>query len=131
MSDIGRRLGEECERVNGGVTAVAATVGAVRNTVYNWIEKGNVPADKLKAMEVLGVDFIYVMTGVRSSYPIQSQSQHAGLVAADSGSPAYALKADERALLDNYRHASRDGQKALRETSAALAKSAGCVKKSG
>lgn len=128
--NLGERLKEERERLGYNQTDFAALAGASKHSQINW-EKGSAApnATALNAWAAIGLDVLYVVTGVRP-YPTQHQSQHAGLMAADPGA-SYGLKPEERALLDNYRAAAPEGQKALRDTSAALAKSAGCVKKSG
>lgn len=53
-----------------------------------------------------GADVLYILTG-------------------NSFSAAPPLAPDEAALLDNYRHSPKDGQDALKATSAAFAKHAG------
>ena len=53
-----------------------------------------------------GADVLYILTGQRSGTVV----------------PAPALKPDEAALLDNYRHSSPEGRKAIKATSDALAK---------
>lgn len=57
------------ERVGAGPTAIAKKVGVARNTVYGWVEKGGIPADKLAEMGGLGIDSTYILTGYRSSVP--------------------------------------------------------------
>ncbi len=81
MSDSGKRLAAEIERL-GGVTPVAKQLGTVRNTIYNWLEKGNIPLNKLEELGAAGADVVFILTG-----------QH---------SPAL-LAADEQLLLQAYR----------------------------
>ena len=38
----------------------------VRNTLYNWISKENIPANKLLLLGELGADIVYILTGVRA-----------------------------------------------------------------
>lgn len=83
----------------------------------------------LAAIAAAGADVNYIVTGGRSVYPTQSQSQHTVLIAADAASAAYNLKPDEEALLDNYRHATPEGKKALKVASHALAQSCEEMKK--
>lgn len=52
-----------------------------------------------------GADVLYILTGQRSGAAV----------------PTPALKPEEEALLDNYRHSPEDQQRLLRETSAAFA----------
>lgn len=81
MSEHATRLAREIERI-GGVTHVAKQLGAVRNTIYNWLEKGNIPLNKLVELEELGADILFVLTG-----------EHA----------AASLAGDEQLLLQAYR----------------------------
>lgn len=71
-------------------------------------EKGERQPDAscLAAMAAAGADVLYILTGQRSGAAV----------------PAPALKPDEAALLDNYRHSSAEGKKAIKATSDALAK---------
>lgn len=67
MSDIGARLREEVLAVLGSIAAGARAAGTVSNTIYNWIERGNIPADKLMLLAAAGVDYLYVLSGQRST----------------------------------------------------------------
>lgn len=71
-------------------------------------EKGDRQPDAsyLAAVSAAGADVLYILTGQRS-----------GAVAT-----APVLKPEEAALLDNYRHSSPEGKKAIKATSDALAK---------
>ncbi|VFN01505.1 MAG: hypothetical protein BECKG1743F_GA0114225_105865 [Candidatus Kentron sp. G] len=60
------RLSAEIDKVPGGVTFVAKRLGKSRNTVYSWMAKGNIPAPLLSELADIGVDILYVMTGVRA-----------------------------------------------------------------
>ncbi|WP_432721428.1 hypothetical protein R0381_002439 [Jeongeupia wiesaeckerbachi] len=62
MDECAKRLAAEIERL-GGVTAVAKQIGSVRNTIYNWLEKGNIPLNKLEELKGLGADVVFVLTG--------------------------------------------------------------------
>jgi hypothetical protein len=64
---LAKRLVEEIETASGGVTAIAKYLGKTRNTIYNWCEKGNIPADQLVLLAGIGIDIQYVITGVRST----------------------------------------------------------------
>ncbi len=59
------RLLEEIDKVPSGITAVANHLGTVRNTVYNWCTKGNIPANKLELLSKLGMDTQYILTGIK------------------------------------------------------------------
>ena len=65
MNNISERLAQEIERI-GGVTAVSKKIETVRNTLYNWISKENIPANKLLLLGELGADIVYILTGVRA-----------------------------------------------------------------
>ncbi|WP_171892419.1 hypothetical protein [Pseudomonas aeruginosa] len=109
MSSYLDRLEGEINRL--GVTFVSQKTGVARNTVYNWLAKGNVPLNYLMVLGTLGVDVIYVLSGKRqgggASVPTQEQD-----------SP---LTPEERALLENFRHCSPDTRAAIKATSDALA----------
>jgi hypothetical protein len=64
-SFLASRLREEIERLPGGISGVATKVGKARNTVYNWMEHGNIPVDELMRLAQLGLDVQYVLTGER------------------------------------------------------------------
>ena len=104
---IGQRLKEERERLGYNQTDFAALAGAAKRTQIDW-EKGvsSPTAEQLAAFAAAGADVLYILTGQRS-----------GAVA-----PTPVLKPEEAALLDNYRHASPEGKKAIKATSDALAK---------
>jgi len=60
------RLKQQIEALKGGVTAAANHLGKSRNTIYNWLEKGNAPIDQLEKLGEIGVDIHYVVTGAVS-----------------------------------------------------------------
>lgn len=65
MSGFRERFESEVERI-GGVTAISNTLGVARNTIYNWMAKGNVPLNSLMGLAgILGMDVVYVLTGER------------------------------------------------------------------
>lgn len=103
MSNCDERLREEIESI--GVSKLAKSLGVARNTLYNWVEKGNVPMDKLLALGKEGLDVVYILTGQRSI-------------------PTSTLNKREEALLDNYRNTNEQGQRALESTASAFAQSA-------
>lgn len=84
MSVIGQRLREEVEKL-GGVAPAARIVGKERNTIYNWIEKGNVPANELMLLAAAGADVQYILTGIRSG---QATGTHGGSYSAPSIPPS-------------------------------------------
>ncbi|WP_395556914.1 hypothetical protein [Enterobacter hormaechei] len=109
MSSYLDRLEGEINRL--GVTFISQNAGVARNTVYNWLAKGNVPLNYLMVLGTLGVDVIYVMTGQRQGVPSSAPAQ-------EQEAP---LTPEERALLENFRHCSPDTRAAIKATSDALA----------
>ena len=99
LENLQVRLVEELRRV--GPPVIAKQTGIARATVYNWMEKGNVPMDKLALLEVAGADVLYVPTGQRSP----------SMPAAD---PA------EQVLLDSYRRCSAQARQNLIQTAVLL-----------
>lgn len=83
------RFEEEIERI--GISAAAKHLGVVRNTIYNWIAKGNAPLNFLITLQEVGLDINYVLTGIRSSLISETKND-------------LALTKRETALLDNYRN---------------------------
>ena len=107
MSTLGERLREERERLGMSQPAFAAIAGTTKQTLFSWESGKTAPdAHQLAAIQAAGADVLYILTGQRT-----------GAVA-----PTPALKPEEAALLDNYRHASPEGKKAIKATSDALAK---------
>ncbi|MDR1424274.1 MAG: helix-turn-helix domain containing protein [Azoarcus sp.] len=100
LDGVHERLAFELERLKP--QTVADATGISRATIYNWINRGNVPLDKLGLLENAGADVLYILTGERSG-------------------AASALAPDEAALLDNYRNSSPEAQDALKSTSLLLA----------
>lgn len=109
---IGERLKEERDRLGLSQTDFAALGGAGRKTQFNY-ETGERAPDGayLAAIASVGADVLYILTGQRGG-----------------ASPAPALKPDEAALLDNYRHCSAEGKNAVKTTVSCLAQSQGVKK---
>ncbi len=61
------RLKEEIEKLKGGVTEAASHLNKSRNTIYNWMEKGNAPIDQLEKLTEIGVDIQYILTGITTA----------------------------------------------------------------
>lgn len=57
------RLKQQIEALKGGVTTVASHLGKSRNTIYNWIDKGNAPLDQIEKLGEIGIDIHYILTG--------------------------------------------------------------------
>lgn len=74
MNNIGQRLAAEIERL-GGISAVAKRLGAVRNTLYNWIERENIPLGQLMQLRDAGADVLYIITGATSPESLNSDEQ--------------------------------------------------------
>ena len=106
LENLHARLIEELKRVTPPV--VAKQAGIARATVYNWMEKGNVPMDKLQLLEASGVDIAYVLTGQRTD-------------GAAAPAPESAMNAGERTLLENFRAAPEQVQAGVKTTLGAFA----------
>lgn len=63
---VGERLKDEVQRI-GGVSKAVEVVRASRATIYNWFDSGLIPATELQSLAGIGIDVIYVVTGVRSA----------------------------------------------------------------
>lgn len=101
---IGDRLKVERLRLGMNQPDFAAVAGTTKKSQITY-EKGVMPdAAYLAAIAAVGADVLYIVTGQRSF------------------TPPPALKPDEAALLDNYRHSPKEAKDALKATSAALAK---------
>lgn len=86
--NLAERLKEERERIGINQTAFGAVAGVGKTTQINYESGKRIPdATYLAAVGVLGVDILYVVTGVRVS------------------SPALSLTPDERQMLDLFRAA--------------------------
>lgn len=105
--EIGNRLREERERLGLSQPALADICGVTMRSQRNY-EKGDRQPDAsyLAAVSAAGADVLYILTGQRSG----------------AAAPTPVLKPEEAALLDNYRHSSPEGKKAIKATSDALAK---------
>ena len=112
-SSFGARLKETRKALQLTQEQAAALVGLTREH-WGRCERGTqVPGgEALVALAVAGADMTYLLTGKRP---------------AAGADPA--LRPDEAALLDNYRHAPKEQQDILRSTSAAFAKSASGMKR--
>ncbi|EII2806818.1 hypothetical protein LG734_001751 [Salmonella enterica subsp. enterica serovar Java] len=99
------RLISELKRV--GPLVVSKVTGISRATIYNWMEKGNVPLDKLSLLASAGVDVTFVLTG---NYVVPEASEY-GTV----------RNADEAEMLAEYREGDEDARDVARYT---LAKAA-------
>lgn len=106
MSSIGERLRLERERLGCSQEQFAQTFNVSRRTQGAWERGDQFPnAEVLSLASGLGVDVMYVLTGQRSM-PVEST-----------------LTEEERALLDNYKHADEEGRAAARRVLSSLAQS--------
>lgn len=105
-------VGERIQLVRGGlgVAEFATELGVNRKTVTRWEANEALPdgASLLSLMNKFNANPAWVLTG-------------------EGGAPA--LKPDEAALLDNYRHCSVEGKNAVKTTVSCLAQSGKVVKK--
>ena len=99
LENLQVRLVEELRRV--GPPVIAKQTGIARATVYNWMEKGNVPMDKLALLEVAGADVNYILTGQRMG---------------GAAAPTPAVSAGDRVLLENFHAAPAQVQAGIKTT---------------
>jgi transcriptional regulator with XRE-family HTH domain len=103
MVSFGERLREERLRLGKNQTDFGAIAGVTKKTQMLYEAGGRSPDGVyLAAIAAAGTDVLYILTGQRAG-----------------GAPA--LKPDEAALLDNYRHSPKDQQDILKATSDAFA----------
>lgn len=99
--------------------AFADQLRVSRTTQSNYERGERSPdSDYLLKAAALGVDVLYVVTGKRAP-PVTSH-----MTPLEPGVPmgnALVLTAEEAALLDNYRHSSEHGKRAVEAAAAALA----------
>ncbi|WP_338616484.1 helix-turn-helix transcriptional regulator [Pigmentiphaga sp. CHJ604] len=106
MSTIGERLRKERERLELTQEAFAEYGGVKKRAQITYEQDARSPdAGYLAGLASIGVDVLYVITGVRTP------------------PGAAGMQPDESALLDNYRNASEDGRSAARRVLDALAES--------
>ena len=113
LENLHVRLVEELKRV--GPPVIAKQTGIARATVYNWMEKGNVPMDKLALLETAGADVNYILTGQRSG---------AAAAAPVAAEPAAQLSRRALAVAQNYEATSEEGKKIIEAEAFAAAKPA-------
>lgn len=103
------RLREERERLGITQDAMATAGGVTKLTAFNYENNRDPSAAFLANVAKIGVDFQYVMLGVRG----QSASE--------------SLTRGERATLDHYRSTNEEGQKIIEQTAFFAAQSAAKV----
>jgi transcriptional regulator with XRE-family HTH domain len=111
INSIGERLREERERLGLSQTQMAEIAkqlgakGATRQSQALYEKGEQTPsAAYISAISTTGADVLYILTGQRAM-PV-----------------AQATNPREKALLDNYRHSSEEGKRAIEATTAELAK---------
>ena len=116
---IGLRIKEERERLSLTQQGLADAIQLAKRPLIDW-EKGRTSpnAVQLSALSGLGVDVLYIVTGVRN----------ASLPAISTTS---SLTKRQSALLDNYENTDEAGKKIIEATAAEVAQQIGLVKRSG
>lgn len=94
------RLASELKRV--GPLVVSKATGISRATIYNWMEKGNVPLDKLSLLALAGVDVTFILTG--------------GYIVPEASNYGTVNNADEAEMLAEYREGSEEARDIARYT---------------
>ena len=99
---IGNRMQEERKRLNYNQPNFAALGGIHKNTLIEY-EKNRAHPDAsfLSAIAAVGADVQYIVTGKHS---ININESEAG----------YSISPEQRALLDNYEHCSREDRDAIK-----------------
>lgn len=110
LDEVQERLISELKRV--GPPVIAGQTGIARATLYNWMEKGNMPLDKLALLQSAGVDALYILTG-----------RHSGR--APTPAPARPLSRRAQALVDNYEASDETGKRYIERAADHEAQSGG------
>lgn len=118
---IGERLKSERERLGFTQQQFADFVGVTRKTLFGYETGARAPdAAALAVWSGVGVDALFVVTGVR-----HSKSENVFAFESDSkNSEPPSLAPREEALLDNYRHSSDEGKRAVEAAASAVAQQA-------
>ncbi|HFO0136956.1 helix-turn-helix domain-containing protein [Pseudomonas aeruginosa] len=105
---LGGRLREERERLGLTQPVFAEAAGAKKRTLIDWEKGVSAPtAFQLEALAKIGVDVLYVVTGMRSdALPIPKMDP---------------LSRREQALISNYRGSSEEGRRAIEGAASGLA----------
>lgn len=128
----GERIRQERGRLGVTQEYFAALGGVTVQTQRSYESGRSAPDAEYLAIIAHAVDIQYIVTGERAAR-IQTSRSIMNAQLGDDIPPleeASALKPDEAALLDNYRHSPPEGQAAIKATSAAFAQPAK-VKKGG
>jgi len=115
---IGLRIKEERERLALTQQGLADAIEIAKRTLIDW-EKGRTSpnAVQLSALSALGIDVLYIVTGMRNaSLPTVTTES---------------LTKRQSDLLDNYENTDEAGKKIIEATAAEVAQQIGLMKKSG
>lgn len=114
MSSVGARLREERRRLGLTQDQLALIAGVTRRAQTRYETDANSASSAyFSAIAEVGIDVLYVLTG-RRAIPVQAT-----------------LSEEELALLDNYRHSSREDQAAMRRMGLAMSKQTSEKKRNG
>lgn len=103
---VGERLKEERSRLGLSQTELGAVAGVGKTTQINYEkDSGSPTANYLIAVATVGVDMVYVLTGVRAQRPVEG------------------LSVTEEMVLDNYRSLPESDKASVRRLTDALAQS--------
>ncbi|HDS7101866.1 TPA: AlpA family phage regulatory protein [Escherichia coli] len=98
LEKIHARLISELKRV--GPLAVSKSTGISRATIYNWMEKGNIPLDKLVVLGVAGVDVAFILTGMSTDGEVEIQNR---------------ISPEKQKLIDTFDNMTPDQQRSFLE----------------
>lgn len=103
---VGERLKEERSRLGLSQTELGAVGGVGKTTQINYEkDSGSPTANYLIAVATVGVDMMYVLSGVRTTRPVEG------------------LSVTEEKVLDNYRSLPESDKASVRRLTDALAQS--------
>lgn len=96
---IGVRIKEERERLGMTQPQFAEAAGAAKRTLIEWEKGATSPtAVQLSALNTIGVDVMYILTGVRSATAVNARP----------------LSVEEEKHLDNLAHCTKEDQEAIK-----------------
>lgn len=104
MTDFGRRLAEERKRLGFNQTDFGKIGGVTKTSQVNYESGERSPnVDYWQAVSQVGADVLYILTGTRS-VAAEAAPDRPGVYVADPR---------KLALLDNYEHSTKEGQRAI------------------
>ena len=140
---IGERLRAERKRLELTQGGLGAAVGASERAAQDWERNISAPnANYLTHMASIGVDVTFLLTGWPVSKDALERYQKAAKItleasgdaerkarleqlfveSAANGAESTVLSAEEQSIIENYRHASKEGRRAIEAASAAMVK---------